>query len=396
MLLPSRPLFMICGMRSGGERGGERDIGFRVVKRDAATRARVGLLRTAHGEVETPAFLPVGTRATVKAMAPWELETLGYRMLLANTYHLLLRPGTVLIREMGGLHAFMGWPYPLLTDSGGFQVFSLSPTLRVQPEGVEFRSIYDGSRHLLKPEGAVKAQEELGSDVAMVLDQCVAYPAARREVEEAVETTLEWARRSLAARTHPDQLLFGIVQGGVHEDLRERSARETAALGFPGYGIGGLSVGEPREVMLACLEVQVSILPEDRPRHLLGVGDPESLLEAVALGVDLFDCVLPTRMARNGVAMTREGKLNLRNARYRSDVRPLEEGCECPACGRFTRAYLRHLHTLNEILAHRLITWHNLAFMRRLMLDCRAAIEAGRMFELVREWKGWEERVPGG
>ncbi len=366
-----------------------------MLRRDAATRARTGVLRTANGEVDTPVFLPVGTRATVKAMAPWELEGLGYRMILANTYHLMLRPGADLIEEMGGLHAFMGWPRPILTDSGGFQVFSLSPTLRVSEEGVLFRSVYDGSEHLLTPEGAVEAQEKLGSDVAMVLDHCVAYPATREEAERAVENTLDWARRSLAAREREDQMLFGIVQGGTFEDLRERSARETASLGFPGYGIGGLSVGEPREVMLACLEVQISVLPEGCPRHLLGIGDPEGILQAVSLGVDLFDCVLPTRMARNGVAMTREGKLNLRHARYRRDSRPLEEDCHCPACERFTRAYLRHLHTLNEILAHRLLTWHNLAFMRRLMLDCRSAIEAGRMIKLVRDWRGWSERVPG-
>jgi len=369
--------------------------GFEVVSGDAGTRARTGILRTAHGEVPTPAFLPVGTRATVKAMAPWELEGMGYRMLLANTYHLILRPGADLVRELGGLHAFMGWPHPILTDSGGFQVFSLSPTRRVREEGVEFRSVYDGGPQLLTPEGAVEAQEKLGSDVAMILDHCVGYPAERRKAKEALETTLRWARRSLEARSRDDQLLFGIVQGGAYGDLRERSALETAALDFPGYGIGGLSVGEPREVMLECLEIQLSVLPQERPRHLLGIGDPEGLLEAVALGVDLFDCVLPTRLARNGVAMTREGRLNLRHARYRADGRPLEEGCACPACAGFTRAYLRHLHSLNEILAHRLLTWHNLAFMQRLVLDCRSAIEAGRMFELVREWRGWSERVPG-
>ncbi len=384
---------MICGMAQGG--GGKSRPGFEVLCRDAGTRARVGVLRTAHGEVSTPVFLPVGTRATVKAMAPWELESLGYRMILANTYHLFLRPGAELIHEMGGLHAFMGWPHPILTDSGGFQVFSLSPTLRVREEGVLFRSVYDGTEHLLTPELAVEAQEKLGSDVAMTLDHCVAYPAERGEAERAVETTLEWARRSLAARRREDQMLFGIVQGGTFEDLRERSARETAELGFPGYGIGGLSVGEPREAMLVCLEAQISILPGDKPRHLLGIGDPEGILQAVAMGVDLFDCVLPTRLARNGLAMTAEGRLNLRHARYRRDPRPLEEGCGCPACERFSRAYLRHLHSLNEILAHRLLTWHNLAFMRRLMSDCRSAIEAGRMLKLVREWDGWSERIPG-
>ena len=371
------------------------DFGFRITARDGACRARAGRVLTAHGEVLTPAFLPVGTRGTVKAMAPWELEQIGFDMLLANTYHLYLRPGCDLIAEAGGLHSFMGWRRPILTDSGGFQVFSLSPTLRVEEEGVRFRSIYDGGEHLLTPEIAVRAQEELGSDIAMVLDHCVSYPSTRRTAEEAVGLTLRWAARSRAAATSGRTALFGIVQGGTYPDLRAVSARETADMGFAGYGIGGLSVGEPRSAMLECLETQTAILPEDSPRHLLGIGDPEGITAAVALGVDLFDCVLPTRMARNGVALTRQGRMNLRHARYRRDLRPLEEGCPCPACAGFSRAYLRHLHTLNEMLGHRLLTWHNLAFMRRLMLDCRVAIEAGRMFELSREWRGWRERIPG-
>jgi queuine tRNA-ribosyltransferase len=370
-------------------------LAFEILERDAVTRARKGRMRTAHGEVLTPAFLPVGTRGTVKAMAPWEIEDTGYEMILANTYHLYLRPGSELIKEAGGLHAFMGWRRPILTDSGGFQVFSLSPTLEVRDEGVRFRSVYDGSEHLLTPEMAVAVQEDLGSDVAMILDHCVAYPASREEVEGSVRVTLEWAARSVAAHRAGGQALFGIVQGGAYPDLRARSAEETALLGFAGYGIGGLSVGEPRETMLECLEVQSRILPPESPRHLLGIGDPEGVTEAVALGMDLFDCVLPTRMARNGVALTRQGKVNLRHARYRRDLRPLEDGCPCPACAGFTRAYLRHLHTLNEILSHRLLTWHNLVFMRRLMLDCRAAIEAGRMVELILEWRGWSERIPG-
>jgi len=372
-----------------------KDFSFEITARDDTSMARTGRMVTAHGEVLTPAFLPVGTRGTVKAMAPWELEQIGYDMLLANTYHLYLRPGSRLIAEAGGLHSFMGWRRPILTDSGGFQVFSLSPTLRVGEEGVRFRSVYDGSEHMLTPEIAVKVQEELGSDIAMILDHCVAYPSSRRDVEGAVMLTLRWAARSRAAANSGEAALFGIVQGGTFPDLRALSAEETAGMGFAGYGIGGLSVGEPREAMLECLEVQAAILPEDRPRHLLGIGDPEGLTAAVALGVDLFDCVLPTRMARNGVALTRQGKMNLRHARYRGDLRPLEEECPCPACACFTRAYLRHLHALNEIMAHRLLTWHNLVFMHRLMLDCRAAIEAGRMVQLTREWKGWNERIPG-
>jgi len=379
-----------------GENPGSGDMfAFEIIKRDTETNARTGRMGTAHGEVLTPAFTPVGTRGTVKAMAPWELEEIGYDMLLANTYHLYLRPGADVVKEAGGLHAFMAWHRPILTDSGGFQVFSLSPTLEVADEGVRFRSVYDGSEHLLTPEMAVRVQEDLGSDIAMILDHCVAYPASREEVESSVEVTLKWAERSLGAHSLQDQALFGIVQGGTYKDLRERSAEKTARLDFPGYGIGGLSVGEPRETMLECLEVQAGILPEARPRHLLGIGDPEGLVEAVARGMDLFDCVLPTRLARNGVAVTRQGRMNLRHARYRRDLRPLEEDCPCPACTSFTRAYLRHLHGLNEIMSHRLLTWHNLVFMQRLLIDCRAAIEAGRMVQLIQEWRGYSERIPG-
>jgi len=372
----------------------EASLRFEILKRDPRTMARLGKIVTPRGEVLTPAFLPVGTRGAVKSMAPWEVAEIGFQMVLANTYHLYLRPGVEVVREAGGLHAFMGWKGLILTDSGGFQVFSLSPTLRVEEEGVRFRSVYDGSEHFLTPEEAVRAQEGLGSDIAMVLDHCVAYPASREEVARSVETTLRWAERSLRAHTRGEQALFGIVQGGAYPDLRARSAELTVGLDFPGYGIGGLSVGEPRDEMLRCLEVQSAILPEDRPRHLLGIGDPEGLLESVALGMDLFDCVLPTRMARTGVAFTRQGKVNLRHARFARDPRPLEEGCDCPACTNFSRAYLRHLHRVNDMLAHRMLTWHNLVFMHRLILDCRRAIEAGRMFELIREWRGWAERQP--
>ena len=367
---------------------------FEVRGNDPGTRARLGTIRTPHGEVETPAFVPVGTRGTVKAMAPWELAELGFRMILANTYHLYLRPGADVIKEAGGLHDFMAWRAPILTDSGGFQIFSLSPTLEVGEEGVLFRSVYDGSEHLLTPEKAVEVQEILGADIAMILDHCVAYPATPQEVEASVETTLEWADRSRRAHNREGQALFGIVQGGTYPALRARSAEETARMDFPGYGIGGLSVGEPREDMLRCLEIQADILPGDRPRHLLGIGDPEGLLEAVARGMDLFDCVLPTRMARNGVALTQRGRMNLRHARYRRDTRPLEDDCPCPACRHFSRAYLSHLHRMNEILSHRLLTWHNLAFMQRLVFHCRGAIEAGRMLELIQGWRGWSERIP--
>jgi queuine tRNA-ribosyltransferase len=367
---------------------------FCIKQSDPRTRARTGAMRTAHGEVETPAFLPVGTRGVVKGMAPWELEQIGFEILLANTYHLYLRPGADIIEAAGGLHSFMGWNRAILTDSGGFQVFSLSRTLKVEEDGVYFRSIYDGSEHVLTPLKAVRVQEALGADIAMILDHCTPYPASREEVEQAVATTLRWAATSLAESKHPEQALFGIVQGGSYPDLRARSAEETAALDFPGYGIGGLSVGEPRETMLECLEVQTNILPPSKPRHLLGIGDPEGLLAAVAMGVDIFDCVIPTRMARNGVAFTRNGRINIRHATYARDLKPLDAGCSCPACAGFSRAYLRHLFKANEILAHRLLTWHNLLFMQGLILDCRAAIGAGRMVELLQEWEGWDRLIP--
>lgn len=372
-----------------------RSFGFEILGEDGGTGARLGRMTTPHGEVTTPAFLPVGTRGTVKAMAPWELSDIGFQMVLANTYHLYLRPGSRLIERAGGIHAFMGWDGPLLTDSGGFQVFSLSKTLRVEEEGVVFRSVYDGSEHLFTPEKAVRVQEEMGSDIAMILDRCVEYPCPLREAERSVELTSQWARRSLGVHSREEQVIFGIVQGGVYPELRARSAMELKDMGFPGYGIGGLSVGEPRETMLSCIEIQDAILPRDRPRHLLGIGDPEGMLQAVARGMDLFDCVLPTRMARNGTALTRRGKMNLRNNRYGDDLRALEDNCPCPACTRLTRAYLRHLHRNNEILAHHLLTWHNLSFMQRLMVDCRAAIEAGRMLELIDEWRGWSDGSPG-
>jgi queuine tRNA-ribosyltransferase len=367
---------------------------FKIGQKDPHTGARTGLMRTSHGDVQTPLFLPVGTRGAVKGMAPWELEEIGFEMVLANTYHLYLRPGPEIIEAAKGLHSFMAWPRGILTDSGGFQIFSLSKTLKVEEDGVYFRSIYDGSEQLLTPEKAVKVQEALGSDIAMILDHCTPYPSSREEVQQAVITTIDWARRSLASKKHSGQALFGIVQGGVYADLRARSAEETAAMDFPGYGIGGLSVGEPREAMLECLQVQTEILPESKPRHLLGIGDPEGLLRAVAMGVDIFDCVIPTRMARNGVAFTEYGRLNIRHANCASDLRSLDAGCSCPACTGFSRAYIRHLFKANEMLAHRLLTWHNLSFMQGLVLDCRAAIGAGRIVELLREWEGWDKLDP--
>lgn len=362
-------------------------VSFRVTACDPASAARTGILRTPRGDVETPAFLPVGTRAAVKTLTPDEVRSLGAQMILANTYHLYLRPGAEVVREVGGLHRFMGWSGPILTDSGGFQVFSLAALCRVRQDGVTFRSHLDGSEHFLTPERVLAIQEDLGSDVAMPLDVCPPYPAPRADVEEAVRLTAAWLERSARARRRRDQALFGIVQGGAHPDLRARSAAAAVALDLPGYALGGLSVGEPREVLLAVLDATVPLLPADRPRYLMGVGSPDLILEAVWRGVDLFDCVLPTRLARNGAVWTRAGRLVVRNAACARDFRPLDEACGCYACRRFTRAYIRHLLRAGETLALRLCTWHNLHFLLEFMRRLREAIRAGRLADFRRAWR---------
>ncbi len=343
-------------------------------------RARVGRLRTPHGDIPTPAFAPVGTQATVKTMTPHELKDLGTHIILSNTYHLYLRPGAELIAELGGLHAFMAWDGPILTDSGGFQVFSLAHMRQVDEDGVTFRSHIDGSLHRFTPEVVIHTQELLGSDIIMPLDICPT-PDNRAEVEEAVRLTNQWAVRAKSAHTRPDQALFGIVQGGIFPDLRQAAAQFLVDLDFPGYAIGGLSVGETKEEMYTTLDETVPVLPEDRPRYLMGVGTPEDILEAVERGVDLFDCVLPTRVARNGGLLTHEGRLNIRNARFARDPNPIEPGCTCYTCQHFSRAYLRHLFKAGEILGLRLATIHNLHFMLRLMEQVREAIRAGRYQE---------------
>lgn len=395
----------------GGSRPGTRRTRPRRVPRG---RARRGRLETGHGTVETPAFLPVGTQGAVKALAAEELEAIGTRMLLANTYHLMLRPGAGVIREAGGLHAFMGWRRGLLTDSGGFQVLSLSSLRRIEPDGVRFRSHLDGSEHLLTPARAVDIQAALGSDIMMALDECLPYPVSYEAAEAAVERTSRWAamaRERHAAvvgawerhRQLPDGeqaspadppgaghpgpgALFGIVQGSVFPELRRRSARELVALDFPGYAVGGLSVGEPKAELYAMLELMDELLPDDRPRYLMGVGTPDDLVEAVRRGMDLFDCALPTRVARHGTVFTRDGPVTVRNAACARDFRPLEPGCGCWACRTATRAYVRHLLKAGEILGLRLTTYHNLAFMERLMAECRAALEAG-------EFDAWADGV---
>ena len=341
--------------------------------------ARAGVLRTAHGEIETPAFMPVGTKATVKSLHPDEVEALGAQVILGNTYHLHFRPGEELIEELGGLHAFSGWGGPILTDSGGFQVFSLQDTLlSLDDDGVTFRSVYDGTAERFTPESVAEIQRRLGSDIAMCLDICSPADATVAEHEEAVRRTRLWAERQVDAPRAPGQLRFGIAQGGVHRDLRERSITEITALPFDGFALGGLAVGESKAAMLDTVEWAAPTLPADQPRYFMGLGDAEGILEVIARGIDMFDCVLPTRTARTGSALTARGRLNLRNARFARDPRPLEEGCDCPACARFSRAFIRHLVTQQEMLGLRLLSLHNLAFTLRLTDGARAAIREGQ------------------
>jgi queuine tRNA-ribosyltransferase len=352
---------------------------FNVIQQDLGTQARLGRLRTPHGEVSTPAFMPVATQGTVKATTPHELRELGADIILANAYHLYLRPGAELVEQMGGLHAFMGWDGPILTDSGGYQVFSLKDLCQVSEDGVHFRSHLDGSAHFLTPESVVRTQERLGVDIAMVLDECVPGPAIHEEAERAVARTTRWAERAVGVHTRTDQVLFGIVQGGVYHDLREQSAHELVNLPFPGYAVGGLSVGEDPRVTLQLAAYTVRFLPADKPRYLMGVGTPEQLVRYVALGFDMFDCVMPTRNARNGTLFTRMGKLNIRRAEYATDPRPVDEECACYTCRHFSRAYLRHLAMAGEILSARLNTLHNLYFYQQLMRSMRQAL-AGDQF----------------
>lgn len=357
---------------------------FSVTHTDSHTQARLGCMMTAHGRVQTPAFMPVATQATVKAMTPRELREIGAEIILANAYHLYLRPGLERIEQAGGLHRFMAWDGPILTDSGGFQVFSLKSLCRLSEQGVEFRSHLDGSVHLLTPESVIRAQERLGVDIAMVLDECPPAQVSFAEAERAHALTLRWAERARAARTRDDQAVFGIVQGGVFPELREQSARALVDLGFCGYAIGGLSVGEDPAVTHTIAAHTMRFLPAARPRYIMGVGTPAQLVRYVALGCDMFDCVMPTRNARNGSLFTRTGRLNIRRAEFASDPRPVEEGCGCYTCQHFSRAYLRHLAVAGEILSARLNTIHNLYFYQSLMRTMRAALAAGRFADFAR------------
>ena len=355
-------------------------IRYELIKTCGQTGARLGRLHTPHGTIDTPAFMPVGTQASVKGMSPEELKSLGAQIILSNTYHLYLRPGHELVREAGGLHRFMNWDRPILTDSGGFQVFSLSERRKITEEGVAFRSHLNGDRLFLSPESATAVQNALGADIIMAFDECPPYPADYEYVKQSTERTGRWAERCLRAHARPDeQALFAIVQGGMHLDLRRQSAEHLTSLDFPGYAIGGLSVGEPKSVMYEMLDHTVPLLPADKPRYLMGVGSPDALIEGSMRGVDMFDCVLPTRIARNGTVMTSRGRLVVRNAQYTRDFRPLDPECGCYACRNYSRAYIRHLIKADEMFGLRLTTIHNLHFLVHLMERIREAIRQDRL-----------------
>ena len=353
---------------------------FDILARDGD--ARTGVLHTPRGDIRTPAFMPVGTQATVKAMYPEQVRALGADIVLGNTYHLMLRPGAERMARLGGLHEFMRWPHPILTDSGGFQVMSLAGLRKLDPDGVTFRSHIDGSTHRLTPERSIEIQTLLDSDIVMQLDECIALPATNAEIARAMELSLAWAQRSKAAfGRQPARALFGIVQGGDDPVLRERSANGLVDIGFDGYAIGGLAVGEPQEVMLRMIEAAVPALPWERPRYLMGVGTPDDMLGAIARGIDMFDCVMPTRAGRHGLAYTRHGRLNLKNAIHEEDTRPLDETSGCPASSDYSRAYLHHLVKAGELLGAMLLTWNNLAYYQTLMADTRTALVEGRFKE---------------
>ncbi len=355
---------------------------FSILATDGA--ARRGKLTTAHGVIDTPAFMPVGTAATVKALTPDQVAQTGAQVVLCNTYHLMLRPGADRIEALGGLHRFMNWPGPILTDSGGFQVMSLASLRKIDEEGVTFRSHVDGSAHALTPERCMQLQHQFGVDITMALDECTPFPATREDATKSMRLSMRWAKRCKAAFVpRPGHGLFGIVQGSTFADLRAESAAALREIGFDGYAVGGLAVGEGQEQMLATLDVTVPHLPADRPHYLMGVGKPDDIVEAVLRGIDMFDCVLPTRSGRNGQAFTRQGALNLRNARHATDPAPLDPLMDCPASRDYSRAYLHHLVKANEILASVLLTWHNIAFYQTLMRDLRSAIESGRLNEFA-------------
>jgi len=366
---------------------------FKLLHKDSTTRARAGVLRTAHGEIQTPVFMPVGTQATVKTLTNEDLLAAKAQVILGNAYHLYLRPGADIIKQAGGLHKFMSWELPILTDSGGFQIFSLAVLRKITKEGVDFQSHIDGSRHFLTPEKVVEFQKLLGSDIIMPLDECVKYPSSRDYIEQSLKITHDWASRSktaLAAACAGGEgspnLMFGIVQGGSYLDLRKRSVEELCGIGFDGFAIGGVAVGEPEEILREVTEYTAALLPENRARYLMGVGMPLDMLKAIAAGVDMFDCVVPTRNGRNGQAFTLRGELQLRNASFKSDFRPIEEGCGCYACRTYSRAYIRHLFNTDEILGLRLVSLHNIVFYVKLIASARQAIVEGRYAAFLKDF----------
>lgn len=371
---------------------------FELLKKDANSSARRGRITLPHGTIETPVFMPVGTQGTVKAMKPEDVEKTGAEIILGNTYHLLLRPGEDIIREAGGLHKFMNWNKPILTDSGGFQVFSLGKMRKISEEGVRFRSYIDGSKHFMTPESSVQVQNALGSDIMMAFDECAPYPADEKYIKNSYKRTSRWLKRckdelerikageGRDAITAESQNLFGIMQGGMYKDMRYESAMEIAELDLPGYAIGGLSVGEPKEVMIEVLDDCVSYLPDDKPRYLMGVGTPDYIFEGVERGVDMFDCVIPTRLARHGVAMTSRGNINIKNACYERDFSPIDPDCDCYTCKNYSRAYVRHLFKTNEILCSMLLSEHNIRFLVRMMENIRTSIEQDRFKEYKRDF----------
>lgn len=362
-------------------------IKYELIKECSQTKARLGKIHTPHGSFDTPMFMPVGTKATVKAMTPEELESIGSQIILGNTYHLYLRPGHKLIEEAGGLHKFMNWDKPILTDSGGFQVFSLGGLRSIKEEGVEFRSHIDGSKHLITPEKSIEIQNSLGSDIMMAFDECIPYPSDWHYTKNSLERTTRWAKRCKDANKNPDkQGVFGIIQGGMYKDLREQSAKEIIDLDFPGYAIGGLSVGEPGDLLFEVLGHTMPFMPKDKPRYFMGAGSPDYLIELAIRGVDMADCVLPTRIARNGTTLTTHGKVVIRNAKYAKDFTPLDPECDCYTCKNYSKAYIRHLFNVDEILGARLATIHNLYFLLKLMENVREAIKEDRVLEFRKEF----------
>ena len=362
-------------------------IEFHVSKKDPKSKARIAKLKTAHGDIETPCFMPVGTQGTVKTLTPRDLKEAGSQMILSNAYHLYIRPGVPVVKSLGGLHRFMGWDGPILTDSGGFQVFSLARLRKVTDEGVRFNSHFDGKEHFLTPESVVKIQQDLGSDIAMVFDECPPYTEDKKLIKEAVDRTILWSKRAKKVHRKKDQALFGIIQGGCDIELRKQSLERTLEIGFPGYALGGVAVGEPKEKMIDIVQAVVPLMPENQPRYLMGIGMPIDFLNAVEAGIDLFDCVTPTRYGRNGTAFTHRGLLVVRNSKYIKSKGPLDPECDCYACKNFDRGYIRHLLNASEILGHHLLSYHNVYFFLLLMKKIRQAIKKGRFLSFKKSFQ---------